>query len=194
MFNLPRQYILESNSDLVIPHNSNLSTISCNSKPTAYSTADNSKLSTPVLNLISDSGHNSQFLLPTVPRQKTITEDSHSRRMRMREMGKKGCSRKAKRKEGKHKQRTCPDADAERKWTETTESNSVPLTDRRSLLRFSETNNNDSVGTCSKNIVYNAAFNATLQLMKCESKQKIYWFYTCNPLRYLLESQRKQRS
>lgn len=61
---------------------SHLSTISCNSKPTAYYTADNSKLSTPVLNLISDSGHDSQFLPPTVPRRKTITEGSHSRRMR----------------------------------------------------------------------------------------------------------------
>lgn len=72
-------------------------TISCNSKQTTYYTADNSKLSTPVLSLISDSGHNSQFLLPTVSRQKTITEDSHSQRMRQtRRAAGKWCSGKAK--------------------------------------------------------------------------------------------------
>lgn len=80
---------------------SHRSTISCNSKPTAYYTANNSKPSTPVLNLISDSGHNSQFLLPTVPRRKTITEDSHSRRMRRREKGKKNRDAAGKQKERK---------------------------------------------------------------------------------------------
>lgn len=50
---------------------SQLWTISCNAKLTAYYTADNSKLSTL-------SGHNSWFLLPKGPKQTTITEDSHS--------------------------------------------------------------------------------------------------------------------
>lgn len=84
-----------------------LRTISCNSKLTAYYTADDSKLSTL-------SGHNSQFLLPKGPRQTTITEDSHSQRMRNR----RGKKIMMQREVSKHGQRPC--LEAERRWTETT--------------------------------------------------------------------------
>lgn len=90
---------------------SQLRTISCNSKLTAYYTADNSILSTL-------SGHNSQFLLPKGPRQTTITEDSHSQRMRMRRRERWAAGKKKlmRREVGKHSQRTCL---AERRWTKT---------------------------------------------------------------------------
>lgn len=52
-------------------------------KTTAYYTLYHSKQSPRVLSLISpDSVHDKQFILPTVPERKTISEDTHTQRGR----------------------------------------------------------------------------------------------------------------